>query len=361
MHRDRLTLENFRLAYQNGELVGGLGYYSMGQWFGGKCLPMAGVAAVGIAPEHRGTGVAFNLMAHMLQEFYAQDIPISALYPATQPLYRRVGYEQGGTYCHWSTSIASIEHEDRDRSPQNRLPMFSTLPQQQPIFDRLYHQHASQSNGHLERTPGIWQAVFKHDEAVYAYIVGTEAEPQGYLIFSQCEADQSSYLEIWDWVALSPLAIDRLWRFIASHRSQMQDVRWHSGAIDSRLLPLSEQGATIRDYQLWFLRIVNVRTALAGRGYPTGIEAELHLAVTDDLLPDNQARFILTVSDGNGSVTVGGRGDMQLDVRALAPLYTGLLTARQLQGVGQLTAPEQAIATATDLFAGAHPFTPDFF
>ena len=51
---------------QAGQVVGSLAIYSMGQWYGGQCVPMAGIAAVGVAPEHRGNGVAWELMRRTL-------------------------------------------------------------------------------------------------------------------------------------------------------------------------------------------------------------------------------------------------------------------------------------------------------
>jgi predicted acetyltransferase len=56
-YSNRIGLENFRVIRQAGQIIGGLSIYQMGQWYGGECVPMAGIASVGVAPEHRGTGV----------------------------------------------------------------------------------------------------------------------------------------------------------------------------------------------------------------------------------------------------------------------------------------------------------------
>ena len=49
------------------EVLAGLGIYRLGQYFGGRSVPMAGIAAVGVPPEHRGRGVAKQLMTLTLQ------------------------------------------------------------------------------------------------------------------------------------------------------------------------------------------------------------------------------------------------------------------------------------------------------
>ncbi|HEY9851075.1 MAG TPA: GNAT family N-acetyltransferase [Leptolyngbyaceae cyanobacterium] len=356
IYRDRINLENFRAIRQSGEVAGGLAIYQMGQWFGGKSLPMAGIAAVGISPEYRGQKIAIELLSNTVRELYQQGIPISSLYPATQRLYRQAGYEQAGSRCYWEVPTQSIKLSERT------LPLEKLTTIQPDIFLPIYRQQAIQNNGNLDRHPGIWQRIIEHKEdVVYAYIVGSPTQPEGYIIFSQKIEKNTSYLQIWDWVTLTPAAINRLWTFIGDHRSQIQYARWYAGKIDPRTLLLPEQTANIRNHELWFLRIVNLEKALNLRGYPNAIEAELHLAVKDSLIPENTGNFILQVSNGKGEVTKGGRGDLQLDIRSLAPLYSGLFTAAQLQLTGQIEGTEKSLSMATQLFASSHPWMKDMF
>lgn len=92
-----LGLQNYRVIRHQGQVVGGLGIYQMGQWFGGRSIPTAGIAAVGVAPEHRGTGVAAELMRQTLKELKADSVALSTLYAATQRLYRKVGMSRLAT------------------------------------------------------------------------------------------------------------------------------------------------------------------------------------------------------------------------------------------------------------------------
>lgn len=66
------------------------------QWWGGKSLPMAGIAGVVVAPEHRGRGVGGLLMTAVLERSQSLGYPLSALYPATVPVYRALGFEFAG-------------------------------------------------------------------------------------------------------------------------------------------------------------------------------------------------------------------------------------------------------------------------
>jgi predicted acetyltransferase len=350
---NRVGLENFRTLRQTGQIVGGLALLHMGQWFGGQCVPMTGIAAVGIAPEYRGAGAALSLMQQMLQELSANEVPLSALYPATQRLYRKVGYEQAGTLCGWEMPTESIQKQER--SPVQAMPLsHETL---QP----LYQQQAKLTNGNLDRNAALWQQVLQpaEKETLYGYLLGPTDRPEGYLIYSQQRINGKTILQVKDWVVLSPAAVQGFWAFVADHRSMLKQVRWRGSAIDPLTLGLAEQTATLTFTERWMLRIVNVVKALEKRGYPAGVEAELHLEIHDDLLPENNGKFILSVSQGRGEVTPGGKGELQLDIRGLAPLYTGLFTPAQLQLTGHLATA--ALSTATLLFAGTSPWMPDSF
>src|SRR5204863_3657876 len=88
--------ENVRVLREGREPIACLLLLPMGQFFGGRPVPTVGVAAVGVAPHLRGRGAAARVMSSALREIRAAGTPLSALYPATQVLYRKVGYEQAG-------------------------------------------------------------------------------------------------------------------------------------------------------------------------------------------------------------------------------------------------------------------------
>ncbi len=355
LYRDRLGFENFRVLKQNGKVVGGLTLYQMGQWFGGESLQMAGVAAVGVSPEVRGSGAGFELISQTLKELYSQNIPLSTLYPATQRLYRKAGYEQAGSRCLWEMPVDSIRLHDRS------LPVASVKKLEGQVFQDIYNKSAKENEGNLDRNKAIWENVFDHNEdEVFGYLVGGE-NPEGYIIFSQKAVNSQNLMEIWDWAATTSAARHRLLTFISDHRSQIQKVIWRGSLIDPFLLLLPEQTAKVQQLEVWFLRIVDVVSALEKRGYPDGLEAELHLAINDDILPDNNGNFVLSVFGKKGQVSKGGKGDLKLQISALAPLYTGFYTPYQLQQAGHLEASNQSLSIASQMFAGSPAWMPDFF
>ena len=50
--------ENLRIARESGDVVGGWIKIPMGQYFGGRSVPMTGIAGVAVAPHMHRKGVA---------------------------------------------------------------------------------------------------------------------------------------------------------------------------------------------------------------------------------------------------------------------------------------------------------------
>ena len=351
-----MGIENLRVIRQNREVIGGLAVIPMSQWWGAQSVSMTGIAGVGIAPEYRGSGAALSLMQQTIKELYANDVAISVLYPSTQRLYRKLGYEQGGSFYGWETSAQSIQIREQP------LPI-KAVPTDSKIFYEIYEKQAKNINGYLNRAKPIWHRIMKPSgkDTYYAYLIGSAEDPQGYIIFSQHSAEDGAILRVRDWVVLTNAAAQTFWSFLSNHRAQIDKIRWRSSVIDRLALLLPEQSATIKFTQCWMLRILNVEKALSVRGYFSEIETELHFEIEDDLIAENNGKFILSISNGSGNVTKGGKGELKLDIGGLAPLYTGLFSPQQLQLAGKLDATDKVICTATQIFAGTSPWMADFF
>ncbi len=354
-YRDRVGRHNFRLIKQNDTVLGGCAVYNMGQWFGGRRLPLRGVAAVGVAPEYRGRGVALQLLHHVVRECAADGVPLSALYPAVPQLYQKVGYERAGLHCRWQLPLKAIAPGSRS------LPVYRVDRDRSEPFETVYRQFARDRNGYLDRPAALWQNILgAEDDPVVADCIGDRDDPQGYIIYTVDRRDGQTLLDVRDWAATTPEAVRRLWTFAADHRAQIGAMSWWGTGVEPWLSLVDDRSATIATQKIWDLRIVNAATALSDRPYPP-VTTELHFHIRDDLLAANNGKIILVVTNGTGETISGGRGELQLNIRGLASLYTGLISARSLQHIGFLKGSDRAIATADLLFCGPVPGMPDFF
>src|SRR5262245_30382466 len=145
--------QHVRVALRGARVCAGLLQIPMGQWFGSRSVPMVGIAAVGVAPEERGRGVALELMKKTLLELAAKHVALSALYPAPQGLYRAVGYEQAGSRLRYSVRPADLSRSERELEVR-RIEESDT-----PAIVAAYGRYASANNGYLDRGDYIWRRV----------------------------------------------------------------------------------------------------------------------------------------------------------------------------------------------------------
>ncbi|WP_257449028.1 GNAT family N-acetyltransferase [Archangium lipolyticum] len=347
-----------RVLREGGSVVATLVFIPMGQWFGGRSVPMVGVGGVGVAPASRGQGTATRLMQAGLRELRGQGVPLVSLYPATQPLYRRVGFEQAGSRFEIRVQVPGLDFQERS------LSLRPVQASDMPALHAVYRRHAQRQQGWIDRTPYTWNRVtHPKGETAYGYLVEGSSGVEGYLFLTR-RADPRSFkqeLNLTDLVALTPAACRRLLSFIGDHRSLATEVVWRGGPADPMLFLLREQTYQVKHLFYWMLRVLDVPAALQARGYPAGLSGSLHLEVDDDLFPENRGRFVLEVENGEAEVRPGGDGDMKLHVRTLASLYSGFLSPAALQLAGVLEADETSLRTATALFSGPPPCMPDMY
>jgi predicted acetyltransferase len=351
----QLGSDNLRVIFTGKQVLGGLSLYPMGQWFGGQRIPMHGIAGVGIAPEYRGARAALTLLMDTVKTLHQQRVPLATLYASTSQLYRQVGFEQAGTYCQYQIPAQSLVTGDHS------LPMSAMEPSDLKVLTQMYQQYAQHTNGNLDRHPALWEQMLETETPIYIYRIGSDQQPQGYVIFTHQAASGGYDLRILDGVWLTPSAGQRLWTFFADHRSLVGTIRWYGAPVEVGQLFLPEQTYQVVTTERWLLRIIDVPKALSLRGYPPMLETELHFQIEDPQLPRNSGNFVLQVAQGQGQVRSGGQGDLKLHIRGLSPLYTSMLTAQELQTLGFLEASPEVLALATLLFSGPQPWLRDHF
>ena len=374
--------QNVRVIRRGETVAGGLVILPKGQWFGGRTVSMAGIALVAVAPEHRAGGVGKTLMGRMLSEVYANGTALSALWPATQVLYRRAGYECAGHLHEISLSTHSIDVRDRE------LELRPATEADTPAIEAAYVAWAAGANGSVARSAVNWTRIrtWYDGRPTAPYVVARAERIEGYTyLITEPAAGHRHDLRAHDVVALTAAAARRLLTFFSDHRSIHKTVRWTSGPIDPLLMQLNDPQFTLTTETAWMLRIVNVARALEERGYPPGLTGELHLDVTDELLPENAGRWVLRVADGRGRVERGGGGQhegqagtgrqtggggqtrddgaaaLKVSIRGLAPLYTGCMTPADLVRADLAAGPAEAQRAAAAIFAGPHPIMRDRF
>ena len=342
--------ENLRPAERNGTVVGGLALMRGGQFFGGRSVPMTGISAVAIAPEYRGGGEATKLMCDTVRELHDEGVALSALYPATEPLYRRAGYEQAGIAMEMRVELNSIRLRDRS------LPATRIEDRDMDTVRSIYRERAVASPGNLDRNDYNWYEIRNRTTGFLfgdeGYVFTMDVKPPG---------ERREVLFVKDHAATTPAGMQRLLTFLADHMSLRRSAFLFVGPSDPLLAMLPEQRYRPHLFDHWMLRITHLEAAIAARGYARAIDHELHFRVADDVVEGNAGDWVVRVADGAGQAERGGRGEVTIDVRALASLYSGHLNVPTLRTIGWIDGPDEALEAAQSVFAGPAPWMSDGF
>jgi predicted acetyltransferase len=346
--------EHMRVVRAGERVIAGLGVIPFGHWFGGRSVRAGGVTAVGVAPDRRGSGVGLWMLQRMLEDQHALGVPLATLYPATTAFYRRAGFERAAQRLIYELPLAALAV---------REPGIEAVPIAGAELARLpavYAQRAAQTSGFIDRPEMLWRRL-QNPEGKRSYTVAAmrDGAIEGYVTF--LHASWGEVLTVRDLVALTPAAGRRLLQVLGDHRSIIENVRLPGAPCDPLLFQLPEQDQRLHNVIDLMVRIVDMPAALTARGYPPDLNAELHLAVVDDLLPWNNGRFVLRIADGVAHVEPGGQGSLQLHIRELAALYSGYFTPYELQLAGNLAADAATLRSAARIFAGPRPWLPDMF
>ncbi len=361
-------------------IIGGLVIHPMGQFFGGRSVSMGGIGAVGIAPEHRAGGAATAMMNLAVGDMHERNIALSTLYPATVTLYRRAGYELAGSRYEITIPLRQMRLPSNAASNDRELTVERIDDDDRAAVEALYMDQArAGGSGALERGVFSWKRVYQpRGEPARGYkIINAQGEMEGFVMLLQKDESPLTsaksanppmfYLLVNEVQLRTPRAGLRILELLRQHRSVCADATLY-GSPDHPLLALIPERTFTATHQFhWMTRIVDVRKALAERGWNPCISSEVHLDVRDELIGANNQRFVLRIHDGAASIEHGGSGDCIIDIRGLAPLYTGHLPPNDLLNWGHLRIadhvrdPHHALRVLGGIFAGPRPWMADMF
>jgi predicted acetyltransferase len=75
-------------------------------------------------------------------------------------------------------------------------------------------------------------------------------------------------------------------------------------------------------------------------------------------IESNEGPFIIAIDRGHARVERGGRGEIEVDVRALAAMYSGFAHAYSMIGAGLLRGDASSLEA---IFAGPEPWCCDHY
>jgi GNAT superfamily N-acetyltransferase len=369
-------------AFAGGVPAGAAMIHDMRQWWLGRAIPCAGIGSVKVAPEYRGGGIGRRLMTALLDAVAERGYPLSALYPATMPIYRSLGWElAGGRYMATvpARSLRTLVGPDSAAIPAGartagaRKAAEPGIRRAGPdaaadviaVIGRAHH--AARDAGPLTWDEGPTRQWLGEPDR-YSYLAGDD----GYACY-RWGGDGHDRLVVERVHAVTPQSLRALWSVIASHSSVARTVTALTAPNDPFWWLTAERDATITKRSMWMLRVVDGPAAIAARGFAPAVSVSVPLEVHDQARPANSGRWQLTVADGRGALIPDGPastgvppGDSQahsgkaaaplrLGARGLAALYAGTpVGALRLSGLASGGAPDDDAALDAAFAATAY-------
>jgi predicted acetyltransferase len=357
-------------AFADGRAAGAAMIHDLRQWWAGREVPCAGIASVKVAPELRGRGVGRRLMTTSLDTVAERGYPLSALFPATMPIYRSLGWElAGGKYQATipARSLRTLVGPDKDVAAPPVSAAGAEVHRAGPedaaqiigIIGRA-HQGARDA-GPLTWDEGPFRQWLDRPD-LYSYLVGDD----GFAAYRWGGDGSHGELFVERVHAVTPEALRALWSVIASHSSVARTVTALTAPNDPFWWLTAERDATITKRSMWMLRVVDAPAAIAARGFRPAVSAAVALEINDSARPANSGSWQLEVADGKGALTPAaspvarGSTPLTLGARGLAALYAGTPVATlRLAGLAAGGTPDSD--AALDAAFAATPYMVDDF
>jgi predicted acetyltransferase len=319
------------------------------QYWGGRSLPMAGIAAVAVAPDYRGRGVGSELMQAVVQRGIELGDVVSALYPATIPLYRKMGWEVAGSQHRISIDAAALRAlgsgaADVRRVDENDLDA---------VLDHVRRHWSTLGASGPKDLEADTTRYSLADPKVFSY-----RTDDGLLMYGWENGD----LVVYHLTARSEQSARALWSLVGSGSSVAKTVHAYVEPDDLVHLLLSDPASGQARQERWMLRLLDAPSAIEGRGYPTGATLDVPLAVADPLAAGCGGAWMLRISEGKGSLerTSPTSDALRLGPGGLAAMYAGTpLATLRLAGLAQGGRPEDD--ANLDAAFVARPFLLEYF
>lgn len=333
-------------AYDGDRIVGTAGAFGYQLTVPGGVLPAAGVTIVGVQPTHRRRGILRRMMRLQLDGIHERGEPLAILWASEGSIYQRFGYGL-------ATVAAKVKIE-RDRSGFRAPHMpagtirFVDADEAGRLFPPVYDAVRPDRPGFFDRSETYWRDAFLRDPehwrqgatAAFHVVHMTAGAADGYARYRvrdrwDDEGPQSTVIVV-EKLAANPAADLDLWRFLLDIDLMKNLEWWNLAPDDPILLAVLEPrriGLGMGD-GIW-LRIVDVASALAGRGYAS--DGRLVVQLADEFCAWNDGTWSLSVDGGVPLVErTTDAADLACDTTDLAATYLGAFGFRQLADAGRV-------------------------
>lgn len=360
---------------RRGDIVGQGFLFPLHSWFGGRAVPMGGIASVSVAPEARGQGVATALLQHLHVTSDMRGDALTMLYAFRQRFYARLGY--GATSSRKRLVLAPSSIPAAWRSLARERVCRARGDDASAIAD-AYSRAAARSSGWLTRSEAFWerQLVCERRQFLVAHRPRSEGKHSlaGYVSFEieQDEAHAATSLRVEELAADDDVTRLALLGALAAMRDQVRTVELEVDDADRLELALLDSDAhrfgTDRvEHNLGavvggpMVRVEDVPRAFEARGYAADGTFDVIVEAEEGSRPSpgEELAVSVRVADGRAEVSSAraAAAALRTTKRTLASLLYGGLRPSDAVRLGLADADGRTLARIDPIFAAA-PLAP---
>ncbi|MFQ3587331.1 MAG: GNAT family N-acetyltransferase [Fimbriimonadaceae bacterium] len=280
----------------------------------------SGIAAVGVLPEHRGTGSGLELMRGVVRETREAGFDFSALYPSKAGFYRKAGYEFAGVQYEISCPSALIP---RVADP---MPMRQIEPKRYDDLVACYEAFAGRFSGMNIRAPLQWEIQMGGDSPFAVYAAGDPVEAY---VAVRHSPEFFVPQPIREFVWRTRRGYEAGLALFAGLSFNKSAVVWDEPSTSPFLSELLPTGVSVKINRMAMYRALDVPRALE-KLRPSG-SGEFVIGVSDPVVSENEGPWRVVWSGGEVAVTRSAQDpDLRTDIGALSQALLGEPSAEQL-------------------------------
>jgi predicted acetyltransferase len=273
---------------------------------------------------------------------------VSVLYPATLPVYRRLGWEVAGARHRVSVDASLL----RRLGGADVAVRQATDDDAQAIMEIAQAVHVSAAASGPLRHDADDVGEMLGDAEVFSYLAD-----DGFVMYGWSGHD----LVVHELTASSEQTARALWSVVGSGSSVARTVHAYVPPRDPVYQLLGEGVHEGVKQTRWMLRVLDLPAAVAGRGFPPAVSGRAGLVVDDPQVPGNTGSWSLQVEGGSGEATVAeGDGGLRVGANGLALLFSGLPTST-LRVAGLAAGGDPDGDAVLDAAFAADPYLLDYF
>ena len=301
-------------------------------YFGGRPVPMGGIASVACLPLARGKGYIEALLQRGLEVMRERGELLSVLHAFMVGLYRPMGWEFVGSGRNYTLPLAYLPRGLDSRNVR------AAGPEDAETLRGLYDAAAVRYRGMLVRSLSWWTERLERTTGfTHYFFLHSDPEPSGYLYLQLRDPAQVREL-VWK----TPDSYAALLGALRRHKSQLGQFKWNAPPDDPLWHYAAHWDLNVAARPPFSGRVVDAPAALALLQAAGSLAGQCRVRITDKLASWNESCWAIRVEGGR---VTGERSSeapqVVCDIGAWSQLFFGDPGAEALRHAGRLTVTDE--------------------